>query len=549
MAVTNTELMTRVARVFLEDQPSESTISAFADRIDNGEITRSEAIVEVYESGGRVTGNADELARLFFIMFGRAPDYTTFTNGMAMLEDGYSFVDLANVGLSMGFGRLSNALNLSNTAFVDNLANYMFTSPGSVTWLASLKSSIVATLEAGLMTRGQLLEIAANYDGTNLSYHQDVATSLLYMAALGRQASTQELALSRGISPTPVTRDALADASEDPFGERPYIELDDQVLTVKGNVVGDLVINFNTNVVTIDGVGTSKVVYSPDGGESESIVSLSRASIAGASALDMREISSNLDSVTFTTDTSDDTTFYGADTVNTVTAGSGDDTLVGNADVDTLTAGAGDDTLDGAAGNDVLRAGAGDDSLTGGAGNDKFIFAPASTYRNNTSDTTTIEDFGNGTDTLDFSVLFGNNTPAAATIISGNADRDSADFLADLVDLANNNVVLVSNTGVWLDETATDVGDLDARSRSQIADLFNKYVDANTAITFAEAPTFAQTYVVISQDPVNDADVWMISNFTNLTTIEAAEIQLIGHITSYADTDLWTTLINAEIFG
>ncbi len=549
MAVTNTELMTQVARVFLEDQPSSSTVEAFADRIDNGEITRSQAIVEVYESGGRVTGNADELARLFFIMFGRAPDYTTFTNGMAMLEDGYSFVDLANVGLSMGFGRLSNALNLSNTAFVDNLASYMFTSPGSVTWLASLKSSVVATLEAGLMTRGQLLEIAANYDGTNLSYHQDVATSLLYMASLGRQASTQELTLSRGVSPTPVTRDALSDASEDPYGERPYIELDNNSLTVKGDITGDVAINFSTGTMTIDGLRTAKVVYSPDGGESESIVSLSRASIAGASTLDMRDVSSNVDSVTFTTDASDDTVFYGADTVNTVTAGGGDDTLVGNADVDTFAAGAGDDTLDGQAGNDVLRAGSGDDSLTGGAGDDNFVFAPAATYRANTNDTTTIEDFGLGSDSLDFSVLFGNSTPAAATIISGNADRLSADFLADLVDLANNNVVLVSNTGVWLDETATDVGDLDARSRSQIADLFNKYVDANTAITFSEVPTFAQTYVVISQDPVNDADVWMISNFTNLSTIEAAEIQLIGHISSYSDTDLWTTLTNADIFA
>ena len=122
MAISDTVLVTRAARVLLENQPSDSTIEAFADRISNGEITKAEAINIIYQSGGRVTGQADELARLFFILFGRAPDYTTFTQGMAMLEDGYSMVEVAEVGLSIGLGRLSDAMRLSNEAFVDNLS-------------------------------------------------------------------------------------------------------------------------------------------------------------------------------------------------------------------------------------------------------------------------------------------------------------------------------------------------------------------------------------------------------------------------------------------
>jgi hypothetical protein len=562
MPITNAALITRASRVLLETQPSSGTITAFANRIGNAEITKSEAIDIIYQSGGRVTGQADELARLFFILFGRAPDYSTFTQGMEMLETGYSMVQVAEVGLSMGLGRLSDAMRLSNSAFVDNLVDYMFESPSSVSWLPGLKTSVKASLNAGTMTRAQLLEIAVNYDSSSLIYHQDVASSLLYMVAAGREASAQELALARGTSPLALTRSILTDVQEDPYSGRGYFEVDGRTLEVKGTLTGALVINIATNRVTLAGATTTKIIYSTDAGETESIVSLANASVSGMQSVDLSGMGAGLTSVTFTAGNSD-TTFYAPAIATTATGGSGNDTLVGNTGADTLTGGAGDDTLsggdgidtlsggtgddtlDGGAGADVLIAGAGVDSLTGGAGADTFRFAAASTYRTNPNTTRTeIEDFG--LDILDFSALFSKSTSTNATVISGDADRaNSATTFVDITTLTADDVVLVINNGTWLDDVATDNDDLVARTRNDIYDLFNKYENSSTAVTLATVPTLPSYYTVISYDPVNDADVWLISNLTNLSTIELSEIQLIGHIDSVAGTDMWARLIAA----
>ena len=87
--------------------------------------------------------------------------------------------------------------------------------------------------------------------------------------------------------------------------------------------------------------------------------------------------------------------------------GADDDRLHGNAGNDRLNGYEGDDYLEGNAGDDLLLGGPGDDSLIGnegddrlegGAGDDVFVF-----YRRGGNDT--IEDFGNGSDTIDLAAF------------------------------------------------------------------------------------------------------------------------------------------------
>jgi uncharacterized protein (DUF2342 family) len=100
-----------------------------------------------------------------------------------------------------------------------------------------------------------------------------------------------------------------------------------------------------------------------------------------------------------------------------------------------------------------------------------------------------------------------------------------------LAAIAANGVVLVNNSGTWLDSN----GKLAAATAANIASVF-------TGVTITDATTNSKSYAAISYDILNGADIWLISNFTGLSAVTVGEIQLIGHIDSPANIDLLTYL-------
>ena len=61
-------------------------------------------------------------------------------------------------------------------------------------------------------------------------------------------------------------------------------------------------------------------------------------------------------------------------------------------------------------------------------------------------------------------------------------------------------------------------------------------------VTFTNPPVLGSTYYVISYEAVNGADVWMVSNFSNVLSVSASEVKLIGHINLNAYGNIWNAL-------
>ena len=115
-------------------------------------------------------------------------------------------------------------------------------------------------------------------------------------------------------------------------------------------------------------------------------------------------------------------------------------------------------------------------------------------------------------------------------MISGVSDPAAASVI-DLSTLTRNAVAVVEHTGIWPTADAANPEtalSLTPRTATQITNLFSN-------VTFTSTPERSAKYVLVSTDPENGADVWLIKNFTNLTTIEVDEIQKIGHLDSTGD--------------
>ena len=224
-------------------------------------------------------------------------------------------------------------------------------------------------------------------------------------------------------------------------------------------------------------------------------------------------------------------TLTGTSAANTITGGAGDDAIRG---------GQGQDTLVGGAGDDVLVAGTGNDNLTGGLGKDTFTFCNSNALLVQ-GGVTTITDFGNDVDVLNFGPLQGNTVkPANVALIVGSSDRNSGFVLTKSA--VNNSVFLVNNTGNWVD--AVNNG-LAPRTPEQIADLFTEVVpnpdvpDTTMVqdVTFTKPPVLGATCYA-----VHGADIWMVSNFSDVLSVSDNEVQLIGHINLSSYGNLWNAL-------
>jgi hypothetical protein len=91
---------------------------------------------------------------------------------------------------------------------------------------------------------------------------------------------------------------------------------------------------------------------------------------------------------------------------------------------------------------------------------------------------------------------------------------------------------------------------LTPRTPAQIADLFTETFaiagpPASTGkrdVTFTKPPVLGATYYVLSYEAVNGADLWMVSNFSNVLNVSESEVKLIGHLDLNAFGNLWTAL-------
>lgn len=498
MATDIRTMIDRAASTYLLDPPTTTEIDAYVARIESGSLSLAAAIEEISLVANRNEA-ADPVGRMFFLMFERAPDPVLYGAAMSALRTGSSLTEISELGLIYSGLGTSTSSTLSNAEFVDLLTARIWTFPPN----GFDTTPFVELLESG-MTRAELVTAAAQYSDPTVKYVNDLETALTYIVAGDRQATRAELDEGSARPPLNLIRDVLIEAGEDPFVGKPYWLVAGNTLLPQGTYSEDLVIDVTSDEATLGGLDDFRLIYSQDGGASESTLTFRSSLVSDVTRIDARSADANSTGAI---------TLRGA---TTIFAAPTDTTLIGTSGNDTLTGNGGNDTIQGGVG--------GIDTLIGNAGNDVFQLQDESGYSG--GGFTTIQDFGNGTDSIDFSALFGNNEPEAVTPISGVSDPASTSFIP-LSTMTRNNILLVEHTGVWptSDPAAPQVstGNLTSRTQQQIADLF-----AN--VSFDEAPSRGSSHVVISTDQTNGGDLWLIQNFSALNTIETSEVRKIGHV-------------------
>jgi hypothetical protein len=550
MTATNI-ILARAARVFLQVQPTASELATWVARVDSGVASLNQQIIDISQATQRTTSNADELTRLFFVLFNRAPDITTFTEVMKMMDTGgYSFRDICQIGLNVGSSRLSSSLNLTNRQFVDKLAEAMFKYPGNIAGLPAQVDLLVNALSSGSITRSSLLEAATRYEDSALVYSASIQPSLLYLAAVGREPSAAEIEAGKLLPELVMTRQILAAAGEAPFGAFPVYSVASTVTTLTGTFTDAYAMDLNSYQSTLGTNSNYRLFLLNSTGTTEQSKLYDSTLLSSTKSLNASGLSAGIKGFTVTANSAG-STITAPNASSTLIGAAGNDVLTGGAGADVLTAGAGNDTLSGGAGDDTLNAGVGADTLTGGAGKDTFTLIDSNALFAQ-GGVTTITDFGNELDILNFSVLQGNTAkPANVKLIVGSSDRNSG-FISTK-SAVNNSILLVNNTGNWVDTAGND---LTPRKPAQIAELFTETYEiagppkttGKRDVTFTKPPELASTYYVISYEAVNGADIWMVSNFSNLLSVSESEVKLIGHLNLNTHGNLWNALQVAGAF-
>lgn len=513
--MTTAALIERTAKVYLTELPAQNELDALVSRTETLSATVPNVVAEITNSAGRTAGPADEMARMFFIVFDRAPDTVLFNGAMDALRAGATIEEICAIALSLTGASLNTSSDLSNSQFVDRLADAMWV----VRPAGFSIQPFVDVLDNGSMTRAELLAGALAYDDPFVRYTNKVDTALLYLAIANRQATEEELELSANTPELPLIRQIVSQSAPELLGGSPYWTIAGPTVYVEGTYSDALTIDLSGQTALLGDSASFSLTLTRDGGFSESFIQFQSSLLSGVTRLDARGlVSANGPHTLIAPDTG--ATLYAGSVTTTLQGGDGNDTLVGN-------------TAD-----DILFGTGGTDTLTGGDGADTFQLNASSAYDG--SELTTVTDFGEGADVLDLSRLIGTvgADPAEATVISG-VSNPSAESRIDLSQLTRNAVAVVEHTGIWPStdtETPETSTTLTPRTATQIANLF-----AN--VTFETAPERSAKYIVISTDPENGADIWLIENFTSLSTIEVAEVQKIGHLDSTGD--IFSTLTQA----
>lgn len=471
--------ITNFYRVLTLENPSTDLLNAQVQRVDGALSTLGATLKGIYTSPSVMSGPADELVRLFFIAFDRAPDNYLYHLAMNALRSGVSLVDIANVALSYTGLPLSNDGLVSNTAFVNSLMTRVLGSTSNT----ALAKELVNMLDNQTQTRGHLLAAASAMKGqVKVAAEADVETALIYLAAASREASKAELEQTLTLDETIIA--ALRSVGISATGGKTGLTRDDKLITLYSDLASDMVWDWTNNLFKAGGATAFKVFYSTDQGLSGSLVDFDDSLVAGATQLDARDITGK-GKVVFTGTSSSSNTFWAPASGSNATGGTGNDKFIGNE------------------GTDVFVATAGRDTFTGGIGIDTFTLATSAIYQAGAS-LTTITDFGNGKDVLDLTRLL-NKSVDVTKLTAIMADNTSA------IALGNGGVALVENNGAWVTGTGTS-------TTSRPADAYDVAALFGPGKVFAD-PTQVMKAVVITADTVDSADVWLILNSTGVTDI------------------------------
>ena len=545
MASPNLPILAQAASVFLRDQPTTAELSALALSVDQGVVSLPQAIIQFANSADRTLGNTDELARMFFMLFNRPPDLATFTQALNLMGKGMTLVQICSTGLQFSTSLVSNSLNLTNKDFVYTLASLVYFDPNSINGLSYVLDSVVTSLNAGLINRGQVVAAATQITGSNVKYDNYIETSLDYLAASGQSPSQAELNVGQNLPENTLLRQVLTQSGSSPYGSNPYFMINGNALAITGNVTTAYSVDLSTGLSSSGGNSYYRLFYSLDGGATESSVTYNTALLNKINYVDATGMASTLKSFTFKSNTTG-STVLAPNVSSTLTGGPGTDSLKAGSVSSILIGGSGTETLVGGAGNDTLYAGTGNDILTGGAGLDTFVFPTSVAVLQNHS-TTLVTDFGTGQDVLNLAVLAGDSgTPKSVAPIVGSSARGSG--FVNTASAVNNSVFLVYNTGQWVDDTASG---LTTRTPTQISQLFTQTytipasgkIPASVGVqpvVFATPPTIGVTYFVVSYDNINGADLWMVNNLAPLASIDQSECVLVGHLSTTGN--LWSAL-------
>lgn len=507
-ATTTPSSLTRITNFYktlLEAQPDATYLANQAKRVDSGDTTIAKVLYDIFRSPSRSTGHADEWAEAFFVLTGHAGDYATFGQGMDLLRTGMSFTKLMDLVLDIPGHRLSNSGIKTNLEYINTLYSLLTNGETLATGAAR---EVAHLIDSGTYTRGQVLALTLESD--NPIFHGGrsdlVQKSLIFLAGANKEANSVDLLSADGnlTSDILLAMDAagISPPAGLPFFVRPAGTSD--TLQLKGELSGDLIFNLSTGTYTLGGAKAFRAYYSTDGGIDAAAMSFSPLITANVSVLDARQAGGKGKLIATGDNTGLAYQFYAPAAGSTLQGGSQNDLLVGGNGVDRLVATAGVDTL------------------TGGAGVDTFVFAQAAYYRSGTS-STTITDFGNDKDVLDFSLLLGAAAPATSKISPILATSTTPAVLA------NGGVALLENDGAWVDAGGTQ------SRQAASADILALF---GAAAVFKN-PTTASRHVVITADLSTGADVWLINNDSAVTQISANEIFLVGHI----DGD-WNVMLN-----
>lgn len=483
MATSSASTIQRFYKTLSLEQPSASVMQSIVLRVDSGSATYGDVLKTLYTSTTVAQQSpADELVRMFFLALNRAPDAPLFNAMMDQLRAGRSLVDMAAFVLGAPGFALSDAGFPRNESFV---AALLARTVGA-SFSPDLASTLTGFLDGGVLSRAQMLAIVAGLPNVAVAPPAKVETALLYLAAAGREATTQELELS------PVTTDAriikaLSTGGLSATGGALALFRDGNTVQIYSELSADLVWNASTNVYTFGGKSSFKVFYSTDGGLTGSLVDFVPDMVRGVSKVDASGALGK-GKLVYTASPSVPIEVLGP-------AGG----LVFNGSKQR-------EVVVGSAGADTLNVTDGGDTLTGGAGDDRFVL-PTSTVYQAGAGSVTITDFGNGKDTLDFSRLL-NKTVDISSLVAVMADAVPSATMR----VVNGAVALVENNGVWVTGTGADMVSR-AATEADVVALFG-------AGKLFGTPTQVSKSVVITADTRNSADVWLILNNTQVTQID-----------------------------
>lgn len=507
MATTKSlSAVTRFYKVLSTEQPSAPILETLALRLDNGSATFGEVLQTLYLSATVSDQSpADDVARMFFLAFDRAPDAPLYSAIMDALRGGAGLKDVATFMLQAPGFALSDAGFPRNADFAAALV------ARAVGANAPLEAVVESLLDTGSMTRADLLVLVAGVPGIVAAPQDKVETALLYLAGAGREATAVELAFAP-ISTADRIITSLSAGGLSATGSGMAFFRNGDSLRIYGELAADLVWRPGTDTYTLGGKSAFKVFLSTDGGLTGSLVDFSTAMARGVTTID----ASNA---------------VGKGKMLVTAAPLAPITFTGPAAGATVIGSEGVDVLRGGGGTDVFYLTDDEDTVTGGLGDDRFILSASTVYQNGTNRSATITDFGNGKDVLDFSRLL--NKAVDITRLDAFLAVGETRTVAPLV---NGGVVVVENNGAWTSGAGASLVSRRA-TEGDVEALFG-------AGNLLGQPTKVMKSIVITADTRSSADVWLILNNTNVGQVTAGgavqpqEIFHVAHLIGSWNTSL-----------